>query len=127
MKFDRRTAIKGSAMLGAGSAIPVSAARAGMDQPLAVHDSRLPEARAFLEGRQGEATLDIAGEEGRLWQASRRAAQQPRAVEGLTRWSDYVQLRELFEEQGLRVVAERKFAAPLAGRGELFRWTMQAR
>ena len=127
MKFDRRTAIKGSAMLGAGAAIPASAARAGMERLLAVHDSRLPEARAFLKGRQDEAVLDIAGEEGGLWQASRRAAPRPRAVEGLTRWSDYVQLRELFEEQGLRVVAERKFAAPIAGRGELFRWTMQAR
>lgn len=126
MKFDRRTAIKGSAVLGAGAALPLSAARAAVDRPLAIFDSRLAESRAFLDARQALTALDIAGEEGGLWEAARRIAPRPNAVEGLTRWSDYVQLRELFEEQGLRVAAERKLPAPLAGHGELFRWTMQA-
>jgi len=127
MKLDRRTAIKGSAMLGAGAAIPLSSAHGSIGAGLAIHDSRLEESRAFLQGRQGQMELDIAGEESRLWQAARKAAPHPRTVEGLTRWSDYVQLREIFEERGLRVVAERKLAAPLSGRGELFRWSMQAR
>jgi len=127
MKFDRRTAIKSSALLGAGAALPASAVHAAMDRPLAIHDSRLRESRAFLEARQGLPALDIAEDEGALWEAARKVAPRQGAVEGLTRWSDYVQLRELFEGQGLRVVAERKLPAPLAGRGELFRWTMQAR
>jgi hypothetical protein len=127
MKLDRRTTMKGSALLGASALLPLSAARATADQPLMVYDSRLKETHAFLQGRQGHPRLDIAGEEGSLWQAAREVGPRPRTAEGLTRWSDYVQLREIFEEHGLRVVAERKLAASLAGRGELFRWSMQAR
>lgn len=127
MKLDRRTTMKGSALLGASALLPLSVARATTDQPLMVYDSRLSETHTFVDGRQGHAKLDIAREEGRLWQAARESGPRQRKVEGLTRWSDYVQLRELFEEQGLRVVAERKLAAPLAGRGELFRWSMRAR
>jgi hypothetical protein len=92
-----------------------------------VYDSRLKETRSFLHGRQGHPKLDIAREEGSLWQTARKLGTRPHTVEGLTRWSDYVQLREIFEEQGLRVTTERKLAAPLSGRGELFRWSMQAR
>lgn len=127
MKLDRRTTMKGSALLGAGALLPLSAARAAGDRPLLVFDSRLKETRTFTEGRQEYARLDIAREEGSLWQAARKFGPQPRMVEGLTRWSDYVQLREIFEEHGLRVASERKLAAPLSGRGELFRWSMQAR
>lgn len=127
MKFDRRTTIKGSALLGAGALLPLSAAHAAEDRPLLVFDSRLKESRAFPQGRQARHTLDIAGEEGNLWQAARKLGARAQRVEGLTRWSDYVQLREIFEEHRLRVAAERKLAAPLSGRGELFRWSMQAR
>ena len=127
MKIDRRNALKGTAILGAASAIPASAARASTDKPLIVYDSRLAETRAFVDGRTGYAYLDIAGEETGLWRELRSSDAAPRRIEGLTRWSDYVQLREVYEERGLRVMAEHRVSAPLSKSRELFRWSMAER
>lgn len=127
MKIDRRNALKGTAILSAAATIPASAARAATDKPLIVYDSRLAEARAFVDGRSGYAALDIAGEEATLWQELRSAEAAPHRIEGLTRWSDYVQLREVYEERGLRVTAEHRVSAPLSKSRELFRWSMAER
>jgi hypothetical protein len=49
------------------------------------------------------ATHDIAGEEAQLWRTSRAlAVTRGNIITGTTRWSDWVALRGLLAERGLR-------------------------
>jgi hypothetical protein len=73
-------------------------ALAGPVPKLHVFDSRLGGPR-----RPAIAHHDIVGEDATFWRASRALALRPgNHVSGVTRWSDWVALRGLFGERGLR-------------------------
>ncbi len=122
MRLSRRSMLKGSALAGSAMAAPAFAAIAS-ETPLVVFDSRIPESSAFAATHASAARLDLAQGVENAW----RALNFPRAVTGLTRWSDWTALRGALEEQGLRLGEEMRVASPLSGRTHLFRWTMTAR
>jgi hypothetical protein len=113
MRIDRRSLLKSGAVAGGIVAAPV-AARAFKPQALTIFDSRALPSRAFAHGQRG-AKIDVAQEDAQLWRSLRTASKG--RIEGLTSWSDWVLVRGLLEERGLRVKAEAKA-------GTLFRWTM---
>jgi hypothetical protein len=113
MRIDRRSLLKSGAVAGGIVAAPV-AARAFKPQALTIFDSRALPSRAFAHGQRG-AKIDVAQEDAQLWRSLRTASKG--RIEGLTSWSDWVLVRGLLEERGLRVKAEAKT-------GALFRWTM---
>lgn len=125
MKLTRRSALKTTAVLGAATAIPLAGDRAGAVS-LVVHDSRLPASRAFVATQLQGRRLDIAGEEARFWATVRSGLPHLALVEGLTRWSDWVQLRGALEERGLRLVSETRLDKR-SGAENLYRWTMRLR
>ncbi|MBF9152945.1 twin-arginine translocation signal domain-containing protein [Novosphingobium jiangmenense] len=122
MRVSRRSMLKGGALAGAVAATPAVAA---MVKPsaLVVFDSRIPESAAFAAAHRGAAMIDLAHGTAE----GVRAINSPRAVTGVTRWSDWTALRGVLEAQGLRLSEETRAAAPLSGRTHLFRWTMTAR
>jgi hypothetical protein len=122
MRVSRRSVLKGSALVGAVAATPAAAAMA-KPAPLVVFDSRIPESAAFAASQSAAEMIDLA--HGTAEGA--RAINFPRAVTGVTRWSDWTALRGILEAQGLRLSKETRAAAPLSGRTHLFRWTMTAR
>lgn len=113
MRIDRRSLLKTGAVVGGIAAAPV-AARAFQPQALTIFDSRVLPSRAFVHGQRGPK-IDVAQEDAVLWRSLR--TENKGRVEGLTNWSDWVVVRGLLEERGLRVKAEAKA-------GTLFRWTM---
>jgi hypothetical protein len=119
MRTSRRGLLKGGALAGAVAAVPV-AVRAAEVAALVVYDSRLAESASFAGG-QG---IDLAAMSLREAHAALAGAAR---VEGLTRWSDWIVLRGLLEEQGLRRTAETRASAPLSGHDGLLRWSMAAR
>jgi hypothetical protein len=99
MIVSRRTMIAGSGLaLGAVAIMPGSVnARAAT---LHIHDSRLPN---IDQSRPARATHDIADEEAKMWRTSRMlSVTRGDIVTGATRWSDWVALRGLLAERGLR-------------------------
>jgi hypothetical protein len=123
MRIDRRGLLKGSALAGAAVTIPAIAATPAIPA-IVVFDSRLAES-AHLGGTLAvERRIDLAA-------MSLRAAHQSMAeagrIDGLTRWSDWVVLRGLLEDDGLRCASETRLAAPLSGHDALWRWSMVAR
>ena len=127
MTMTRRTALKASAFAGAAAALPLAAGQAQGRAALVVHDSRLPASRAFLAAHSQGRRLDIAGEDGRFWATVRFGLPHLGLVEGLTRWSDWVQLRGALEERGLRLVSEARLSGQAGGSASLYRWTMRLR
>ncbi len=114
MRFDRRSLLKSGAV--AGGLVAAPAAAKAFDPPaLVIYDSRVLASRAFAHMALADK-IDVAQEDGTLWRNMRTANRSGR-VEGLTSWSDWVLVRGLLEERGLRV----KMEAPA---GKLFRWTM---
>jgi hypothetical protein len=68
---------------------------------LHVFDSRLKATH-----RIARAVHDIADEDASLWRASRQLRLSPGdRITGITRWSDWIALRGLLSEQGLRTRA----------------------
>lgn len=122
MPIDRRTALKAGSLAGAAAALP-AAARSATGAALVVHDSRLAESEAFLAAQSG-SRLDIAREDAARWPLLRAGAPRHARIEGLTRWSDWVQLRSELEARGYRTAGEIAAGAP---RDHLFRWTMRRR
>ncbi len=114
MRINRRSLLKSSAVAGGLIAAPV-AARAFSPPPLTFFDSRILSSRAFAHHARG-GKIDVALEDGAFWR-NVRTTNRPGRVEGLTTWSDWVLVRGLLEEKGLRVKTESKA-------GTLFRWTM---
>lgn len=97
MNLTRRTVLGGTAGLAALGAVP--GGLGGRLPTLHVFDSRLGG-----KPRLAQAFHDIAGEDASLWRASRTLALAAGDhVSGVTRWSDWVALRGLFGERGLRV------------------------
>jgi hypothetical protein len=118
MIVTRRTMIAGSGVVfGAATIMPPGVnARAAT---LHVHDSRLPN---IQPSRRAQATHDIANEEALLWRASRSLnIVRGNIVTGETRWSDWVALRGLLAERGLR---ERATEMHKTSMGTIVVWEM---
>jgi hypothetical protein len=118
MIVSRRTMIAGSGLaMGAVALMPTGVkARAAT---LHIHDSRLPH---IQNRRTAQVTHDIADEEAKMWQASRTlAVTRGDIVTGETRWSDWVALRGLLAERGLR---ERATELHKTAMGTIVVWEM---
>lgn len=112
--MNRRSLLKRGAVLGGIAASP-AAIQALTPPSLSIYDSRSLPGRAFAL-LAGGRKIDLAEEHGTMLRGLRSLAPKCQ-VEGLTSWSDYVVVRGLLEERGLRVRHE-------ARHGRLFRWTM---
>jgi len=112
-----RRALLASAVL--ASTLSTGAAAAGRrgapGGALRVFDSRLPLSRAWLGSNTGNS-IDVAHEQANRWSQLRNSAPAGR-VTGLTRWSDYIQVRGALEQKGKRLRLE-------ARSGGLFYWEM---
>ncbi len=102
MKIDRRSLLKNGAVAG-GIVVAPAAVHAYEAPALTIFDSRALASRAFAHGQRG-AKIDVAQEDAQLWRSLRNANKG--RVEGLTSWSDWVLVRGLLEERGLRVKTE---------------------
>jgi hypothetical protein len=69
--------------------------------PVVVYDERHPEARAFATQSGGRA-LKIQGDAGRLWYDTLRGL-KARQITGMTTHTDFLILRTLARDQGLKV------------------------
>jgi hypothetical protein len=118
MIVNRRTMIAASGIaFGAAAMIPVHVN--AREATLHIFDSRLPLIR---KSRQSMAIHDIANEEAQLWRASRGlTVVRGDIVTGETRWSDWVALRGLLAERGLR---ERATELHKTAMGTIVRWEM---
>jgi hypothetical protein len=118
MTLTRRTMLK-SALIAAVAATEAGRAIASGSRaaPIAwrVFDSRLPLSRAWL-GPGAEGTIDVAEEQASRWARLRGMIPGGR-VAGMTTWSDFVQVRGLLQEKGMRLRRE-------ARSGDLFCWEM---
>ena len=113
----RRHVLKGAVVAGAVAAVPPGAMRASGAE-VRVFDSRLGLSRAF-----GNVTdVDLA-RGAAATRAALLALPQGAAVEGLTRWSDWIAVRGLLAERGWRTHTESRAPGP----GNLFRWAMRPR
>ena len=81
-------------------------------------DSGSPTARARARQARGQRLIALTGDPVRLWRDN--VDRQEKAISGITRWSDYLLLRELAAEQGLRVRREEQLRIP--GRPMLVDW-----
>ncbi|HLY57734.1 MAG TPA: hypothetical protein VKS60_19380 [Stellaceae bacterium] len=115
-------ALSGGAVLAAG----LPAAAIATTPRLVVYDSRLAAGRRFAEqaARDGRRIFDIAGQDQRLWREARAGfgLSPGEGVTGITRWSDWVGIRFVLAERGLRVAAEEKVESETTG--TVFVWTM---
>lgn len=115
----RRTfiALAGSVAMAPLVGIPAIAAEARF----AIYDSRIAASRSFAT--RAARTFDIAGQDDVHWRDARArlAAMAHDGATGVTSWSDWVNLRGLLAERGLRVAHETHL-----GNG-LFAWTMRPR
>ena len=119
--IDRRGALAlgGSAIL-AGAMPPADATRIGRAGGVTVFDPRSPEARTLAGEAEGHRLVALSGDPVRMWRA---LAQHRGPVRGLTRWSDYLVLRGLAEERGLRLKREARIET--AAGAAIFDWRME--
>jgi len=116
---NRRGALAlGGAAVAAG-ALPAAAARAPATGVL-LFDPRSAPARALAAKAQGERLVAVVGDPVRLWRDALADDRGP--VRGLTRWSDYLLLRGLAEENGLRLRSETR--VPGEGGAMIVDWRM---
>lgn len=83
-------------------------------------DAVAAEARTLAGQARGQRLIAVSGDPVRLWRD--RIAGRAGPVSGITRWSDYLVLRSLAEEHGLRV--RREDRVPVARGASLVRWSM---
>jgi hypothetical protein len=114
MTVSRRTLLKGTAAIGAATALPAIAARSKVI--CTIIDSRIPASLRFAKNAAGPV-IDVAHEDAAFWKKLRSAPDG--TVTGMTRWSDFVIIRGLLEEQGKRLRDEAHDASTA-----LFTWTM---
>jgi hypothetical protein len=118
MIVNRRMMIAGSSVA-VGAIAMMPAAVNARTATLHIHDSRLPN---IHPSRLAQATHDIANEEAQLWRASRSLnVVRGDIVTGATRWSDWVALRGLLAERGLR---ERATELHKSAMGTIVTWEM---
>ncbi|HWU02638.1 MAG TPA: hypothetical protein VN222_07875, partial [Novosphingobium sp.] len=110
------------------AAMPLATgASAAVTTRLVVFDSRIPESLDFASRQPGAARIDMAQLHADGWAMLRGKWPEYGAIDGMTRWSDWVVLRGELEARGLRASAENRSSAPLSGRDHLFRWAMRQR
>jgi hypothetical protein len=109
----RRDFVKSGVMIVASAtALPVRAASRS-EMHLIVFDSRIAKSVAFANATSLR-TIDVARMDDESWR-SFRAPLGTGTIAGLTRWSDLVIVRGYAEEQGKRLIRERR-------QGQLFAW-----
>jgi hypothetical protein len=92
----RRSVIGGATLVGGLAVIPVSFPRSA--PALHIFDSRLVASRS-----PARAFHDIANEDAALWRATRNLlVSRGDRVSGVTCWSDWIAIRGLLSERGLR-------------------------
>ena len=116
--IDRRRALAlgGAAMLAPATASAVTS-RASCG--ILLFDAASEEACAIAKRAIGQRLIALEGDPVRLWRDQLAAARGP--IGGVTSWSDYIILRGLASEQGLRIRQEEHVA--VAGKPMLVRWT----
>ena len=117
-EIDRRAALA----LGGGALLAPATASAGVSKPscgILLFDPASPQARAMAKQAYGQQLIALKGDPVRLWRD--RLAAAPGPIGGITSWSDYIILRGLAAERGLRVRNEEHVAVP--GKAMLVRWT----
>lgn len=121
LHLSRRRLLQGAGAAGLVAVRPALAAAPWSDPAatLLVYDSRIAESAALAAASPHRLRHDLA--QGRIEPGRLRAVA---ALEGLTRRSDLVALSLGLRLHGLRVVEERRSAAPLSGRDHLYRWSM---
>jgi hypothetical protein len=119
MIVSRRTMLAGSGIvLGAAAVLPMGTR--SRRATLHIHDSRLA---GIGQSCNALATHDIAREEAGLWRASRAlTVVLGDIVSGETRWSDWVAMRGLLGERGLR---ERVVTLHQTAFGTVVTWQMR--
>ena len=115
----RRNVLKGAAVAGVATAVPLGAAAIG-PRRLVVYDSRVPASLAFARTMSAAYTVDLAEAHTTRFAVLRQDLPKGLTVEGLTRRSDLIALRHELGRQGLRLSTE-------TASGALFRWTMRRR
>jgi len=109
--IDRRTMLAlGGATVAAG--LVPTAAIAGRAQAAGIlfFDPASATARAMARQARGQRLIALAGDPVRLWRDN--VDRRERAIGGITRWSDYLLLRELAAEHGLRIRREEHLRIP---------------
>jgi hypothetical protein len=117
-EIDRRAALG----LGGAALLVPAVASAGATRPasgIMLFDPASAEARAMAKDARGQRLIPLKGDPVRFWRDSLADVAGP--IGGITSWSDYVMLRGLAAEQGLRVRSEEHIA--VAGKPMLVRWT----
>jgi len=117
--IDRRTMLAfGGATVAAG--LVPAAATAGRTQAAGIlfFDPASATARAMARQTRGQRLIALAGDPVRLWRDTVDARES--TVGGITRWSDYLLLRELAAEHGLRIRREEYLRS--AGQPMLVHW-----
>jgi hypothetical protein len=124
MSISRRMILKGGAAISAAVTLPAIAS--AQTQIVAVYDSRIPESRSFAKTLGPALLIDVAAQEYLNWVVVRQELLGTRQIKGLTGWTDWVNVRGLLEERGLRLTSQTSVPAPLSGKAHLFKWEMRA-
>jgi hypothetical protein len=115
----RRSMLKGILCAAVAPAVALAdesaSSMAGVAVALLVYDSRVPRSIALCD-LYSVRMIDVAKEPANFWRSLRTGFPNGRVV-GLTRWSDFVQVRTLLQDKGLRLRAQ-------ARRGDIFYWEM---
>lgn len=120
MRVDRRTALIGAG-LGAAALSAPAMAKSLKGPALAVCDSRVPVSACFAEEQKGKGVplLDLAKQDITALRNVRLARGDK--VIGMTGWSQFVLLRSMLHEKGLRIEGEKRTDR---GKRSLFEWAM---
>lgn len=124
MSISRRMILKGGAAISAAVTLPAIAS--AQTQIVAVYDSRIPESRSFAKTLGHALLIDVSAQEDLNWAGLRQELRGTRQINGLTGWTDWVNVRGLLEERGLRLTSQTSVPAPLSGKAHLFKWEMRA-
>jgi hypothetical protein len=124
MSISRRMILKAGAAISAAVTLPaIASAKAPI---VAIYDSRILESRSFAETLDHALLIDVAAQDDQNWVGLRKGLQGTRQIKGLTGWTDWVNVRGLLEERGLRLTSQTSVPAPLSGKAHLFKWEMRA-
>jgi hypothetical protein len=113
---------RGALALGGAALLVPAVASAGTAKPscgILLFDPASPTARALAKQAYGQQLIALRGDPVRLWRDRLATAAGP--IGGITTWADYVILRGLAAERGLRIRHEEHVAVP--GKAMLVRWT----
>jgi hypothetical protein len=120
-----------AAAIAAGQPWATVAARKDSVRPaLAIYDSRLPESVHFSAQAKADGLrlFDIAQEDETLWVRGRAGfgLAKGEAAAGMTRWSDWLVIRDLLSERGRRVRQEMRMDCCATGEAASFARLMTA-